>query len=118
MLLRLSAFLGFSGVLAGALGAHAFQPLLSAQGRWESWNTAVFFHLLHAGVLLTLTLPTNYPSRYLWTAYSWAIGTIFFSFSIYILSLGGPRWLGPLTPLGGLFLMAGWILLLFRKETN
>lgn len=118
MLLRLSALLGLSGVLAGALGAHAFKPMLVENGRWESWNTAVLYHLLHAATLLTLILHAKNAGLFLWTARLWVIGTLLFSFSIYLLSLGGPRWFGPVTPLGGLCLMAGWLCLLFHKQTD
>ena len=51
----------------------------------------------------------------------WTIGTVLFSGSLYWLALGGPRWLGPVTPLGGVALMLGWLLVLiaaFRSQTG
>jgi uncharacterized membrane protein YgdD (TMEM256/DUF423 family) len=46
-----------------------------------------------------------------WTARLWCVGVVLFSGSLYWLALGGPRWLGPVTPFGGLALMLGWLLL-------
>ena len=46
-----------------------------------------------------------------WVTRCWTAGTVLFSGSLYLLALGGPRWLGPVTPLGGLALLAGWLLL-------
>ena len=76
----------------------------------SSWETAVSYHLLHAVLLAALAWsaggrPIGLPAA-LFTA-----GILLFSGSIYVLVLGGPRWLGPVTPIGGLSLIAGWIAL-------
>jgi uncharacterized membrane protein YgdD (TMEM256/DUF423 family) len=100
--------LGALGVVLGAFGAHGLRARLDADAL-ASWSTAVQYHLLHALALLALGLfstatgrPVSVPAT-LFTA-----GILLFSGSIYALVLGGPRWLGPVTPLGGLALIAGW----------
>jgi uncharacterized membrane protein YgdD (TMEM256/DUF423 family) len=81
------------------------------------WATAVQFHLIHALALLALAgwlrpAPTGVAARRsIWAVRCWLAGTVLFSGSLYLLALGGPRWLGPVTPLGGLCLLAGWIFL-------
>ncbi len=105
---------GFTGVVSGALGAHALRPLLETRGRLEAWQTAVHYHLIHAVVLLALALylrrEADAVARRLGRAGDlFAAGIVLFSGSLYALALGAPRWLGPLTPLGGLCLLAGWI---------
>jgi len=106
--------LGVSGVALGAFGAHALKAQLAASGQAEIWSTAVLYHLIHTVAILavTLVLEGTAPaakSRFLQTAaVAWTIGIILFSGSLYALSLGGPRWLGPVTPLGGLAFLIGW----------
>ena len=113
--LKLAAgVLGACGVALGAFGAHALKIRLEAAGHTDTWNTAVFYHLIHTVAILavTLVLEGTAPaakSRFLQTAaVAWTIGIILFSGSLYALSLGGPRWLGPVTPLGGLAFLIGW----------
>lgn len=107
-----AAILGFLAVLLGALGAHALKPALVARGAVESWNIAVTYHLVHGVALLALGLaPAHALGRPGLVATAWTAGVVLFSGSIYGLALGGPRWWGPITPLGGLALLAGWVLL-------
>ena len=107
-----AALLGLSGVALGAFGAHALKPTLEAHGSVETWKTAVLYHLVHAVALLALAgwrdshAGPNGRVAALWTA-----GVVLFSGSLYWLALGGPRFLGPVTPLGGLAFLAGWFLL-------
>jgi uncharacterized membrane protein YgdD (TMEM256/DUF423 family) len=109
--------LGTAGIITGALGAHALNPYLAERGMTQVWETAVHFHFIHALALLGLAgwlrpAPTGAAARRsIWVVRCWVAGTILFSGSLYLLALGGPRWLGPVTPLGGLSLLAGWILL-------
>jgi uncharacterized membrane protein YgdD (TMEM256/DUF423 family) len=109
--------LGAAGVALGAFGAHALKDTLQAAGTRDAWETAVRFQLLHAAALLGLAAwlrAAPAPARAIaWAARLWAAGTLLFSGSLYLLALGGPRWLGPVTPLGGLSLIAGWIALAF-----
>lgn len=106
--------LGASGVALGAFGAHLLRASLDAAGTREVWETAVRYQLLHAVALLGFAGWTRGPERPggvagAWTTRLWAAGTVLFSGSLYGLALGGPRWLGPVTPLGGLALIAGWV---------
>jgi len=109
----IAGILGLSGVVLGALGAHALKDRLALPGMAEAWQTAVTYHLIHAVALYALAIerisprPTCRWQR--WTGWAWSAGTLLFSGSLYLLALGGPRWLGPVTPLGGLALTAGWI---------
>ena len=102
---------GGTGVIAGALGAHALRLRLAAAGFLPAWQTAVQYHLLHSVALLVIAfhLPRA-PAGLRWAAGCWAAGILLFSGSIYALALGAPLWLGPLTPAGGLCLLAGWAL--------
>ena len=95
--------------MLGAFGAHALAERLADAGTTDTWKTAVFYHLVHAvaawavGFCAILTNKLN-----LGAAACWVGGIIFFSGSLYGLSLGGPRWLGPITPLGGVLFIVGW----------
>lgn len=110
-----TALNGFGAVLLGALGAHALHERLSARGTLDSWQTAVQYHLAHAiGALALLAWASAQPGRagrlHL-AAWFWQSGCLLFAGSIYLLALGGPRFLGPVTPLGGLAFLVGWALL-------
>jgi len=115
-----AAVFGLTGVLLGAMGAHGPLRLkLDQAGTHRNWETAVQYQLTHALALLFVALWLKHSSgeslrRVLWAGHCWTLGTLFFSGSIYWLSLGGPRLLGPITPLGGLALLAGWALLLLE----
>ena len=80
-------------------------------GTTATWETAVRYQLVHAAALLVTAGWAGGPRQAaaLRAARSWTAGTVLFSGSLYILALGGPRWMGPVTPLGGLCLIAGWI---------
>jgi uncharacterized membrane protein YgdD (TMEM256/DUF423 family) len=109
------AALGLTGVALGAFGAHALQPLLSVGQNREHWETASRYQLVHAAVLVAFAawLRGSAPplgSCAAWAPRLWALGTILFSGSLYLLCWFGPRYLWPVTPLGGLCLIAGWAL--------
>ena len=115
---------GVSGVILGALGAHLLRPQLTASGQVETWQTAVVYHLIHTVAALALWVyleaVKNPPRLAAAALLSWLTGVLFFSGSLYVLALGGPRWLGPVTPCGGLLLIFGWSCLLlatFRRES-
>ena len=104
-----AALLGALGVILGAFGAHGLQTRLSTE-QLESWDTAVRYHLLHSVALLALALFAIESGRSIQLpAWLFSLGILFFSGSIYLLVLTGQRWLGPVTPLGGLCLIAGWL---------
>jgi len=82
----------------------------------QVWETAARYHLFHAVALLGIAAwsqarPGRSDDRLMvWTARCWCAGVVIFSGSLYCIALGGPRWLGPITPLGGIALMVGWLL--------
>jgi uncharacterized membrane protein YgdD (TMEM256/DUF423 family) len=111
--LSAAAGLGFLAVALGAFGAHFFKPHLLALGTESAWQTAVFYHLTHALVLLFLSL---YPYRP--AAFAFLLGVILFSGSLYLLAWTGLKWLGAITPAGGVCLLIGWGLLFFKAVRN
>lgn len=117
---KIAAFYGFFGVAAGAFGAHALKQNLENRGMTHVWETAVLYTLIHAVALLASGLHSGRndftPNPWLKRAcVSWSLGVMLFAGSLYGLALGGPRFLGPITPLGGLFLLAGWSCVFFQN---
>ena len=114
-LIIMTALVGACAILTGAFGAHALKSNLLAWGTLSTWQTAVHYHLMHAAALLAACLYAsgNAPAvarRWLVRACAcWGLGIALFSGSLYWLAVGGPHWLGPITPLGGLLLIAGWL---------
>jgi uncharacterized membrane protein YgdD (TMEM256/DUF423 family) len=108
----LGAISAFIGVAAGAFGAHALKERL-APDLLEVWRTAALYQLVHAlGMILAGLAATQRPTGSI-AAAGWALllGTVLFSGSLYVLALSGVRWLGAITPFGGLAFLAGWALL-------
>nr|CDI55959.1 conserved hypothetical protein [Melanopsichium pennsylvanicum 4] len=112
----LGAFAGISGAMGvglGAIGAHAMKEM-------GAWTTATQYQLLHSLALLyTLSLPKT--GSVVAASYAFATGITFFSGSIYGLCLTKPenpirKLLGPITPIGGLSMIAGWLLLAYAKR--
>ena len=122
VLISASALLGASGVGLGAFGAHALKARLQAAGTESTWDTAVQYHLLHAVVLLAIGLWTRFSpalsGAVAVSGWLFFVGVVLFSGSLYGLALGGPRWLGPITPLGGLAFIAGWLWLVKPAMTH
>ncbi|HET6551972.1 MAG TPA: DUF423 domain-containing protein [Dyella sp.] len=105
----LIGLVGASAVMLGAFGAHALRGVLDTRGS-ELWHTAVSYHFWHA-IALVLALsgaPGRARSIALWL---FPLGIVIFCGSLYALALGAPRWLGAITPLGGVAFIAGWIAL-------
>ncbi len=108
-----AGLLGVTGVSLGAFGAHALAAGLAERGMTQAWETASRYHLIHTvavfGAAVFLRFGASRASRCVrWAARCWTAGTVIFSGSLYLLALGGPRWLGPITPLGGIALIVGW----------
>jgi uncharacterized membrane protein YgdD (TMEM256/DUF423 family) len=115
--LVVAAVFGLLGVTLGAFGAHGLRARLEPE-QLASWQTAVQYHLLHSVALLALALFTVQSGRPIGLqAWLFTLGIALFSGSIYVLVLGGPRWLGPVTPLGGLCLIGGWLSLLLLARS-
>ena len=104
-LLRLAAALCFLAVALGAFGAHALKMKLEANGMLEVWNKAVLYHFLHAVALVALAL---YGAGNRATYFLLVTGVLLFSGSLYLMALTNVRWLGAITPFGGLCFLAGW----------
>ncbi len=94
----------------GAFGAHALKSQL-APDRLQVYETAVRYHFFHALGLLGIGLTLRFVDAALvrWAAMLVLVGIILFSGSLYALTFGAPRIVGPVTPLGGLALIAGWV---------
>ena len=91
----------------GAFGAHALRAHLESLQMTSVWEKAVFYHLVHAVVLPFIAGRTAAFARLPWCFF--LVGIILFSGSLYIMGLTGIRWLGAITPLGGISLLAGWL---------
>jgi uncharacterized membrane protein YgdD (TMEM256/DUF423 family) len=113
------AIFGFLAIFLGAFGAHLLQKRLTKE-QLQSFETGVKYQMYHAIVLLGLGFQLNTEDtidKYI--IYSFIIGVVLFSFSIYGLVISSAnnkklKFLGPITPLGGLFLALGWGLLIYK----
>lgn len=112
--LRIGVAMAGFGVAIGAFGAHALRPLLESNGRTETFELAVRYQFYHAfAILISGLLMPYFPSRNVNRAvFCFVAGIVLFSGSLYALALSGITVLGAVTPIGGLLLITGWILLL------
>lgn len=113
-ILIIGAVFGLLAVILGAFGAHALKKIVNEE-QLRSFETGVKYQMYHALVLLFLGSHFEQPHALM--SWCFVLGTILFSFSIYGLVLSSAkrkklRFLGPVTPLGGLLLIIGWVLLL------
>lgn len=101
----------FLGVALGAFGAHALQRRLSPE-MLAVFETGVRYHFVHAlGLFVVAWLATKSPGALVTAAgWSFTLGVVLFSGSLYLLSTSGVRWLGAITPLGGTAFLVGWVL--------
>lgn len=100
--------LAFAGVALGAFGAHGLKSRVTAD-ELAIWHTAVQYHTLHALALLAFGIWRERSPGNAFPGYAFVIGIVLFSGSLYWMALGGPRWLGPVTPVGGAAFLAGWL---------
>ncbi len=110
--IRLGSLLAALGVMMGAFGAHGLRSRLTPE-LMEIYKTAAFYHLIHALAIVLVGIlaaqRTNFPSKPI--ALLFAIGILFFSGSLYALTMTNIRALGAITPIGGVCFIAAWILL-------
>ena len=112
MWMTIAAISGALAVVAGAFGAHGLKARLEPS-QLDAWMTATEYHLIHSVVLLALALFAAQSGKSIQLpAGLFSVGMLLFSGSIYLLVLTQMRWLGPVTPIGGLLLIAGWLSLL------
>lgn len=111
--LQFAAVSGAIAVGLGAFGAHALKEKLSNSGYLDTYHTAVSYQFYHTLALLAIGLVAmKYPSNWVnYSGYGMMIGILIFSGSLYVLCLTGTKWLGAITPLGGLAFIVGWIFL-------
>ncbi|MBT1702459.1 DUF423 domain-containing protein [Chryseosolibacter indicus] len=118
-LLTGSLFAGLAVVL-GAFGAHALKDMLASSGRTDTYELAVRYQFYHAFALLVAgLLNTKFALKHFnYAATCFSIGIVFFCGSLYILCFSGIKFLGAITPIGGLFFIAGWIFNFFGILTS
>lgn len=114
---QLIALSGLSMVALGAFGAHGLADRLDAFSL-NAWESAVHYQAFHtlAAMALLLRRERRPLSGQRITLWLWGAGTLLFSGSLYALTLGAPAIMGPVTPVGGALLMAGWIALLITER--
>jgi uncharacterized membrane protein YgdD (TMEM256/DUF423 family) len=102
----------FLGTAAGAFGAHSLKAVLGTE-MLVVFETGVRYQMYHAFGLIAVAWAVQQWSHGLigWAGRFFVIGIVLFSGSLYLLSLSGTRWIGAFTPLGGLALLIGWLLL-------
>jgi uncharacterized membrane protein YgdD (TMEM256/DUF423 family) len=109
---RIAALTGALAVGLGAFGAHGLKPLLTEHNALEIWETAVFYHFIHAVMLFVLAGRRPFP-RGPW--FCLLAGIVIFSGSLYLLGILNARWLGAVTPIGGVSFIIGWVWLMFAR---
>ena len=106
---RIAAAMGLLAVVLGAFGAHGLKDLLAQNNTAGIWEKAVFYHFIHAVMLFVLADRKPFPAVAWW---SFLIGIIIFSGSLYLLAVTNTHWLGALTPIGGVSFVVGWTCLI------
>jgi uncharacterized membrane protein YgdD (TMEM256/DUF423 family) len=103
---RAAAAAGFMAVALGAFGAHGLKKILAQNGTAAIWETAAFYHFIHAVMLFVLAGRKPFAAGPWWC---FLVGIVFFSGSLYLLAATNARWLGAITPIGGISFLAGWL---------
>lgn len=105
---------GALGVALGAFGAHGLKNVVTDPYLLEIWAKASHYHQIHALALCAVAAHPATPSR---AGVAFVVGITLFSGSLYLMTLTGHRWLGAITPLGGLAFIAGWLMLALAPRT-
>jgi uncharacterized membrane protein YgdD (TMEM256/DUF423 family) len=119
--IKIVAFAGALAVGLGAFAAHGLKPLLDT-AQIDTFKTGSFYHFVHVLAMLVIALISGEFKNIHRSFYLFLAGIICFSGSLYILSTkhlyGGDMWnfVGPITPIGGLFFIMGWLNLAFVKK--
>lgn len=112
-----AACFGVIAVILGAFGAHVLKKLITVE-QLETWHTAVQYHFYHTLALLFLSTFARFKNNLInISSYCFVLGIVFFSGSLYLISLKdvfelNTKFIGPITPIGGLFFILGWLGLL------
>ncbi len=104
--MRVAAVLGFLAVALGAFGAHGLKELLTQNGTAAIWEKAVLYHFIHAVMLFVLAQRRPVLTG-AWL--SFFVGIVIFSGSLYLLAGTNMKWLGAITPIGGVSFLIGWV---------
>ncbi len=117
--LAMAGLAGALGVALGAFGAHALAARLSPADL-ATFETGARYQMYHAVALLGVgAWIDRHPARHLhWAARAFGLGIVVFSGSLYALVLTGQRWLGAITPIGGVALIAGWVLVMVEGAST
>jgi uncharacterized membrane protein YgdD (TMEM256/DUF423 family) len=113
----IATLMGALGVAAGAFGAHALRQRVDERSL-EIFETAVRYQMYHAFALLAAAWLISTGARQAGTAaWLFAGGVLVFSGSLYVMVASGARWLGAVTPIGGVLMIGGWIMLAVAART-
>ena len=118
-LIRLAGILGFLAVALGAFGAHALKAHLTPEMA-DIYHTAVLYHFVHTLALLGYGIWQDRTGGVTWPGWCFGAGIMLFSGSLYGLALTGIKGLGAVTPIGGVWFLAGWVgvMLVVGKKRN
>ena len=121
--IKIAIFFGMTGIIFGALAAHTLSNFLSTE-KITSFQTGVKYQIFNSLFLLIISLNINKFNKRISYSFKFiTIGILFFSFSIYALSLQeiinkDLNFLGPITPIGGLLIIIGWFNIFFAIKKN
>jgi uncharacterized membrane protein YgdD (TMEM256/DUF423 family) len=113
--MRIAAIMGFLAVALGAFGAHGLKEILAQNETAPVWDKAVFYHSIHAIMLFVIAGRKPFAAGAWWSFFA---GIVIFSGSLYLLALTNMKWLGAITPVGGLAFLAGWLWLFVSAERD
>lgn len=118
--ISIAAALGMLAVGLGAFGAHALKPMLLETQRLDAYQTAVAYHFYHVFALLAtgILMISNASKKLHYASLCFLTGILLFSGSLYMICLLDVKGIGIITPVGGVFFMAGWLLLLLASIRN
>jgi uncharacterized membrane protein YgdD (TMEM256/DUF423 family) len=109
----IASLLGSLSVALGAFGAHALRDRIEAGllANYQTGVTYMFYHALALFVVVFALSRWTGGSQPVWAGWLFVIGIVFFSGSLFLMAFTGQRWLGAITPIGGVAFIAGWLLL-------
>lgn len=121
LVLKMAGLLGALAVGLGAFGAHGLKSRVEAgtldPALLEAFKTGVQYHFYHVLALLAVGCAGLLPGRAATVAVvAWLVGIALFSGSLYLMTLTGARWLGAITPIGGVAFIVGWVALVFAAK--
>lgn len=112
-LLIAAGLTGFLSVALGAFGAHGLEGRLSPEAL-DWWATATLYGLTHSAAALAAAIAARQGKGFTAPGWAFVVGTMIFAGTLYAMGLGAPRWLGAVTPVGGVSLLIGWGLVAFQ----